>query len=176
MVRPEKSGISAELSSCPESQFPLMTLYSKQVVLRQQLIVGSMFLCGCQGLSWRRSPRSPALLVGKPPRRGQIHQFGFFEWRESFFSVFLMFRLQGGAVSLHPALLRPQAMQAVSQQPLLLQVRRNKINTQSFSILPFCQSKTSLKFVGQTRSAVSHCTFSSPTKLLSLRFTYCSCT
>lgn len=40
-------------------------------------------------------------------------------------SVCRCFRLQGGAVSLHPTLFRPPAMQTVSQQPLLLQVRRD---------------------------------------------------
>lgn len=41
-------------------------------------------------------------------------------------SVCRCFRLQGGAVSLHPTLLCPPAVQTVSQQPLLLQVRRDQ--------------------------------------------------
>lgn len=48
-------------------------------------------------------------------------------WAEMvfFFSVDC-FRLQRGAVSLHQTLLCPQAVQAVPQQPLLLQVRRSR--------------------------------------------------
>ena len=54
-----------------------------------------------------------------------------------YFAVCLISRLQRGAVSLHQTLLCSQAMQAVPQQPLLLQVRAEM----TFISLSFYQSK-----------------------------------
>lgn len=72
----------------------------------------------------------------------------------------LISRLQRGAVSLHQTLLCSQAMQAVPEQPVFLQVRSVRPKMMSTKMKVYCQSK--LKFVGQTNCELLVVTPSKP--------------
>lgn len=141
VVRPEKSGTSAEFTS---RQGPL--LFTRGLNCDSVTVTLSSMCISESDLE--TEPTEPGPLGKKAPEMRTNQKTSFTA------SKCLIFRLQRGTVPLHQTLLCSQAVQTVPQQPLLLQVNakitsRSTIHTHTASCTP---AQSFMNVFGQTNS------------------------